>query len=334
MTFIWPWLLLTLLLVPLLVWGYVRLARRRRTAVAALGPLGFPQNQAGQRPGWQRHAPFALFMVGLTILLFSLSRPELPISLPRIEGTVILAFDVSNSMLADDLEPSRLEAAKAAAREFVAAQPSAIRIGVVAFGNAGLIVQAPTNVQGDILAAIDRISPQGGTSLGQGIFTSLSAIAGEPLVVDEELLVEDVFPEDLPPIQIDDYPSAVIVLLTDGENLSAPDPLAVAQLAANAGVRVYPVGIGSEEGAVVEVDGFFVVTRLDEALLQQIANVTNGRYYQAADEDTLQEIYRNIDLHLTIRGEQMEITSLLAGLSAFFLLIGGGLSLAWFGRVP
>lgn len=334
MTFIWPWMLLILLLVPLLVGFYVRLVRQRQTAVNALGPFGIVQNQTGRRAGWQRHIPFALFAAGLTILLFSLSRPELPIRLPRIEGTVILAFDVSNSMLADDLEPTRLDAAKAAARTFVENQPSTIQIGVVAFGNAGLVVQPPTDAQPDILAAIDRLSPQGGTSLGQGIFTSLTAIVGEPIVIDESALVEDVLPEDLPPLALGDHPSAVIVLLTDGENMSAPDPLAVAQLAANAGVRIYPVGIGSAEGAVLEIDGFYVVTRLDETGLEEIASLTNGRYYQAGDEEALQEIYRNIDLQLTIRGEKMEITSLLAGLGAFILLIGGVLSMAWFGRLP
>lgn len=334
MTLIWPWMLSALLLVPLFAVLYLRLLRRRQQTATALGPLGVVQNRSGRAVGRRRHLPPALYLLGLTFLLFGLSRPELPVSLPRVEGTVILAFDVSNSMLAGDLEPTRIEAAKAAARTFVENQPSTIRIGVVAFGNGGLVVQPPTRVQGDVLAAIDRISPQGGTSLGQGIFTALNALAGEPLGADEAPLAEGDFPDELPSLEIGDYSSAVILMLTDGENTSAPDPLDVAQLAAEAGVRVYPVGIGSAEGAVLEVDGFNVLTRLDETALEEIAGVTNGAYYRAEDRESLQDIYREIDLQLTVKGERKEVTSILAGLATLFFLIAAGLSMIWFGRVP
>lgn len=334
MNLIWPWMLLTLLLVPLLAGLYLWLLRRRRRATDDLGPLGVVQNTSGRDLGWRRHLPPALFLLGLAVLLFGLSRPELPVSLPRVEGTVILAFDVSNSMLADDLEPNRIEAAKTAARAFVENQPATVRLGVVAFGNGGLVVQPATNVQGDVLAAIERITPQGGTSLGQGIFTSLNAIAGEPLGVDEALLAEGSLPEEMPELEIEDYSSAVILLLTDGENTSSPEPLDVAQLAAEAGVRIYPVGVGSTDGAVLEVDGFNVVTRLDEAALEQIANVTNGTYYRAEDAESLQEIYKSVDLQLTVKGEMMEVTSILSAVGAFLFLIGGALSMVWLGRVP
>jgi Ca-activated chloride channel homolog len=278
--------------------------------------------------------PVTFFFAGLALLLFGLARPEMPVSLPRIEGTVILAFDVSNSMLADDLEPTRIEAAKAAARAFVENQPSSIQIGVVAFSNGGLIVQPPTGEQAEALAAIERLSPQGGTSLGQGIFTSLSAIAGEPLALDESTFNEGELPEDLPSFPIEDYSSAVIVLLTDGENTGPPEPLEVTQLAAEAGVRIYPVGIGSTEGALLEIDGFNVITQLDEPVLMAIASLTNGEYFRANDEDSLRDIYQDIDLQLTIKGEKMEITAILAAAGSFLFLIGGGLSMLWFGRTP
>jgi Ca-activated chloride channel family protein len=145
------------------------------------------------------------FVLGLTLLLFGLARPEMLVDLPRIEGTVILAFDVSNSMAADDLEPTRIEAAKAAARAFVENQPPTILIGVVAFSNGGLVVQQPTNDQAAVLATIDRLSPQGGTSLGQGIFTSLNAIAGEAIAIDPSALEEDI-----QSIDVGHYPSAVV----------------------------------------------------------------------------------------------------------------------------
>lgn len=326
-------MLLFLLLVPLLAGLYLWLLRRRERATVDLGPLGVMQSGAGRRMGRRRHAPPAFYLLGLTCVLFALARPEMPVSLPRVEGTIILAFDVSNSMLADDIEPTRIEAAREAALAFVANQPSTVQIGVVAFGNGGLVVQPPTNVQADLVAAIDRVTPQGGTSLGQGIFTALNAIAEEPIALDEEVDAETA-PEELPELQIGDHSSAVILMLTDGENTGGADPLDVAQLAAEAGVRVYPVGIGSEEGAVLEVDGFNVHTRLDEQTLQEVAAVTNGQYYRAADAESLREIYREIDLRMTVKGEQREATSIFAGAGALFFLIGGALAMLWFGRVP
>ncbi len=334
MTFIWPIMLFSLLLVPLLIWYYRRQVKLRDQGTAVLGPLGLVQSGEGTAVGRQRHIPPILFLIGLTLLLFALSRPELPVSLPRIEGTVILAFDVSSSMLADDLEPSRIEASKEAARVFVASQPSTVRVGVVAFSNGGLIVQPPTEVQADVLATIDRLSPQGGTSLGQGIFTALNAIAGEAIVLDEDALEPENLADSVAALQIDEFSSAVIVLLSDGENTEFPEPLEIAQIAAEAGVRVYTVGIGSPEGAMIEVDGFSIVTQLNEPALQEIASLTNGAYYFAEDEEELRDIYENIDLQFTIRGEQMEITAILAGISLMFMLVSGALSMLWFGRVP
>ena len=322
-------MLLSLLLVPILTWLYLRLLRRRQLALAELGPLGVSQSSSGRKAGMRRHVPPLFFMLGISLLLFGLARPEMLVDLPRVEGTVILAFDVSNSMVADDLEPTRMEAAKSAARAFVENQPPTIMIGVVAFSNGGLVVQQPTKDQAAVLATIDRLTPQGGTSLGQGIFTSLNAIAGEALAIDPETLQEDVGS-----IDIGSYPSSVVVLLTDGENTGSPEPLDVAQVAAEAGVRIYPVGIGSTEGAVLELEGFNILSQLDETMLQQIASVTNGAYYHAADEESLAEVYENIDLRLTISGETMEITAIVAGVSLLLLLAGGLLSLIWFGRAP
>ncbi len=329
MSFIWPWMLLTLLLVPLLVGLYIWLLKRRQQTVADLGLSGLLQNSSGRPIGKRRHVAPLLFLLALALLFFGLSRPELFLNLPRVRGTVILAFDVSNSMAADDLEPTRMEAAKAAARSFVENQPLSVEIGVVAFSNGGLVVQTPTADQADILTTIERLSPQGATSLGQGIFSSLNAIAGEAIALDEEAIAEG---EQL--FDIGDYSSAVIVLLTDGENTDSLDPLEIAQLAAEAGVRIYPVGIGSSDGTILEIEGFNVLTRLNEPTLQDIANLTNGFYFQAKDEESLQEIYENIDLQLTVAGEKMEITAILAGAGLLFLLAGGALSLLWFGRVP
>lgn len=328
MSFLWSWMLLSLILAPAGVALYFRLLRRRERAAAALGPLGVARSAGGAGPGRRRHTPALFFLAGLILLLLSLARPEAYVNLPRLEGTVILAFDVSNSMAAEDLEPNRLDAAKVAARAFVEQQPSAIRMGVVAFGNGGLVVQPPTDDQPVVLAAIDRLTAQGGTSLGYGIFGSLNAIAGESLAIDPEAL------EEGESLDIGPFPSSVVLLLTDGENTRNPDPLLIAQLAADAGVRIYPVGLGSPEGVVIEVDGYTVQTQLNEPLLEAIAATTNGEYHQAGSAERLREIYESVDLQLSVGGEKMEITSLLAGAGMLLLLAGGLLSLLWFGRMP
>jgi Ca-activated chloride channel family protein len=335
MSFIWPSMLFSLLLVPLFGAGYIGLVKRRQEKTANLGMMGLLQTGAGQKLGRRKHLPFVLFLAAISLLLVGFARPELPVDLPRVEGTVILAFDVSNSMIADDLEPNRMEAAKAAARNFIENQPPTVQVGIVAFSNGGLIVQQPTNITADLLAAVDRLSPQGATSLGQGIFTSLNAIAGEPIEIDEAALEsEDLQSGDLQDVDIGYYGSAVIVMLSDGEDTTGIDPLQMAQLAANGGVRIFPIGIGSTAGTVVEIDGFSVATVLDEAILQEIAGLTSGTYFYADDEADLEEIYDSIDLQLTIRGEKMEVTSIIAGIGLLLFLAGGGLSMVWFGRVP
>ena len=334
MSFIWPQMLVSLLLAPLLAVLYVWFWRRRKRSMTDLGALGVVQNQRGAALGWRRHVPVVFFFLGLTLLLLGAARPQMNVNLPRISGTVMLAFDVSASMMAADLEPTRMDAAKAAAAAFVEEQPSTIDIGVTTFSNGGVVVQPPTNMTGDVLAAINRLQAEGGTSLGQGIFTSLNAIAGERLVLNEDAVDPDTGTILVENLGIGAFPSAVILLLTDGENTGNPDPLNIAQVAAEAGVRVYTIGVGSEEGAQVEIDGFSLVTRLDEPLLQEIAGVTNGAYYRADDTQALRDIYQNVDLQLTVRAEMMEVTALFAGAGLLFLLIGGALSMLWFGRVP
>ncbi len=329
MTFIWPWMLLTLLLAPALALCYWRFNLLRRRAVAGLGSLGGIQERPGSGPGIQRIIPVGILLVGLVLLFFGSARPEMFVDLPRLEGTVILAFDISNSMRADDFQPSRMEAAKTAARSFVEHQPPGILVGIAAFSNGGLVVQSPTNDHLLLNETIDRLAPQGSTSLGQGIYTALNAIAGEPIHIDQAALEAGA-----PALDLNLETSAVVLLLTDGENTAPPDPLEVAQLAADAGVRIYTVGIGSPEGAVLEVDGFNVVTQLNEGALQEIASLTNGAYFQAEDEESLQEIYKDVDLQLRVSGEKMEVTGIFAGGGLLFFLVGGFLSLFWFGRMP
>ena len=335
MSFIWPALLGLLLLIPICIGLYLWLQRQRRKLVARYGSFGLMQTSAGQRLGRRQHIPPAFFLLGLTILLTALARPQATISLPKAEGTVILAFDVSGSMAATDLQPTRMEAAKAAARAFVDRQPIGVRIGVVAFSDSGLLIQAPTYQQADVLAAIGRIAPQRGTSLGQGVLAALNVIAGE---TEQPRLRYSNLPATATPTPAPTaqgrYGSSVIVLITDGENTAPPDPQTAAQLAAERGVRIHTVGIGSAAGTTLSVNGFNIYTQLDEATLQQIAQITTGDYYNAQSSQDLQAIYESLDLQLVIRPEKLEITALFAGIGMLALLVGGICSLIWFGRVP
>jgi Ca-activated chloride channel homolog len=335
MSFIWPVMLILLLLIPLCVVLYVRLQRRRRRLAASYGSLGLVQAAAGRQLGVRRHIPPALFLAGLTILIIALARPQTVVSVPRVEGTVILAFDVSGSMAAEDLKPNRMEAAKVAARAFVEQQPRSVRIGVLAFSDSGLAVQAPTNDQAAILAAINRLSPQRGTSLGQGILASLNTIAAAneppPRIYSNLTPTPAASPT---PVPEGTYTSAAIVLLTDGENNENPDPLDAAQLAADRGVRIYTVGIGSAAGTTLHVNGFTVHTALDEAMLQHVAQLTEGAYYNAESQQDLRAIYENLGLQLVIKPEDTEVTALFAGASMLILLIGGVCSMLWLSRVP
>jgi Ca-activated chloride channel family protein len=228
-----------------------------------------------------------------------------------------------------------MEAAKAAARDFVEQQPSSVQIGVVAFSDSGFAVQPPTGDQEAILSTINRLTPQSGTSLANGILASLNTINADAKTAPRRYsnLTPVPTPRPTPPPE-GSYAPAVIVLLTDGENNQSPDPIAAAEAAAVLGVRIHTVGIGSAAGTTLPVDGFMVHTQLNEAMLKQISEISDGTYYSAENEEDLHEIYSNLNPQLTIKPERMEVTSVFAGASIIVLLIGGTSSLLWFGRFP
>lgn len=324
MSFAWPVMLLSLLTLPLIAAMYQRAWERRRQIALRFGGFGL-----AQRTGRGRHLPAALFLAGLALLALAMARPQAEIGVPRLEGTLILVFDVSGSMAADDIKPSRMEAAKAAARVFVERQPSTVMIGVVSFSDSGFVVQRPTGDKDAILATIARLAPQRATSLANGIMIALDVIAaGEESTAPAE---EPATPAPLPATA---YASEIVVLISDGENTVSPDPLTAAQLAAERGVRVYTLGVGTPAGAVLTIDGFNIHTALDETTLRQIADLTGGAYYNAQTEEDFESIYSSITPQFVIKPEKMEVTSLFAGLSIAILLAGGALSLLWFGRLP
>lgn len=334
MTFLWPSMLWFLLAIPALVAFYVWIARRRKQFAVRYGNFGLVQTAAGQAPRWRRHVPATLFLAGIFVLIIAIARPQVTLRLPTIEGIVILAFDTSGSMAADDIDPSRLEAARMVAHDFVERQPKSVQIGVVAFSDGGFSIQAPTNDAEAIFASLDQLAPQRSTSLASAIIASLDVIAkvtGQMPEESDEFSPELIpTPTEAPPGQ---YSPAAIVLISDGENTMNANPLLAAQEAARRGVRIHTIGIGSPGGAILEIDGFNIHTQLDEEMLQQISEMTGGVYYSAATRDDLRAIYEKIDPHLVIKRQEIEITSIFAGISGLILLAGSFLSLLWFNRV-
>ena len=335
MSFIWPQLLLSIALVPLGLALYRWLDRRRRAAMAQTG-LGVGSGTVRRSVGLRGRIPAVLFVAGLVVLMVALARPQATVDLPRSEGIVILAFDVSGSMAADDLKPTRMAAAKAATTAFVQDQPAGVLIGVVAFSDAGLSVQPPTSDQAAVLAAINRLTPERGTSLGQGILSSLNTIATaeNPPPIDYYSSRTPAPSTSPAPVPAGSDSSALIILLTDGENTAPPDPLTAAQAAADRGVRIDTVGIGSPAGTTLTIDGFKVHTQLDEATLQQVSQLTDGSYFAATDAASLSKVYADLGSRLVVKPQMIDVTALFAGGGVAQLVLGALSSLAWLGRLP
>ena len=326
MSFIWPWVLVSLLVLPVCVYLYLRLQQKRSRDAASLGTMGAMREGAPALAGRRRHVPPIIFLIAVAVLALASARPQLTLPLPRMEGTVVLALDVSSSMAADDVEPTRMEAAKLAAKTLVERRPGSARIGVVAFGEGGLVVQPPTDDSEALDATIDRLAPQSATSLGRGVMTALNLVAPES-GLGQTAPADGTSPRGA-------FAPAVIVLLTDGENTDPPDPIEVAQRAADRGVRVHTVGLGTDEGATIEVDGFNLFTQLNEPVLQQIALLTEGSYFRVEDVDGMSSVYEELETEFVVESREVEVTSAFGGVSALLLLAGGALSLFWFGRMP
>ncbi len=346
MTFAWPYAFGALVLIPVMVLLYRRLLKGRAVRAAKLASQGFRPTAAATKLNKRRHIPYAFFFLGLSGLVFSLTRPQTTISVPNREGIVVLAFDVSNSMRADDLQPTRMKAAQAAAKQFVDRQPGNIKVGVVAFNDGAVATQQPSLDKKAVKAAIDRMTTSGSTSIGQGLFASLSLIAGKPIgapqagapadsgAADNSAPVNpDALGSSIDGIDIGYFGNAAIVLLSDGEDRSEVEPSEVAKLVSIAGVKVYPIGIGSPDGTIVDIDGFKISTALNEPLLQELAKLTDGTYFNAADAESLNKVYGSIDLQWKREPQKTEVTAIVAAVSGLLLAIGSFLSILWFGKV-
>ena len=345
MTFLWPELLWLLVAVPALIGLYVLLLRRKKKQVLRYASLGMVRDAMGAGQRFRRHVPPLVFLLALIVLIVAIARPTATITLPSQHETIILAMDVSGSMRAADVEPNRIGAAQAAARAFVADQPASARIGVVSFAATASVVQPPTRNREDILAAIDRFQLQRGTAVGSGILVSLKTIfpdvefdlrgsnprddpRGVPL--DKAGTSGKAAPKNVPP---GSYTSAAIILLTDGQTTTGPNPIEAARMAADRGVRVFTVGIGTPNGEILGSEGWSMRVRLDEESLKTIANVTHGEYFYASNAMDLKKVYESLNTRLALETRQTEVTALLAAAAAVITLLAAFLSMLWFNRI-
>jgi len=350
MTFLWPQLLWLLLAIPAVVAAYLYVLSRRRAAAAKYANLAMLKEALGTGAAYRRHVPPVLFLLALIAMIVAIARPAAIVSLPSQHETVILAIDVSGSMRATDVEPNRLVAAQAAARTFVDEQPRSTRVGVVAFAATALVVQHPTQNREDILAAIDRLQLQRGTAIGSGIIVSLGTI-----FPDEGITLDSVTggsearrkpmapsPFDPPagtekppfkPVPPGSFGSAAIILLTDGQRTTGPDPLEAARVAADRGIRVYTVGIGTPDGEIMGFEGWRMRVRLDEDTLKGVANITRGQYFYAGNAAELKKVYQSLNSRFVLEKKETEVTALFSALAAVLAVISALLSLTWFNRI-
>ena len=347
MKFLWPEALVLLLLVPLVAVLYVWLLARRKRVAVRYANLPLIREAMGRGPGWRRHVPPVLFLLALTCMLLAVARPTAVVTLPSQHKTVVLAMDVSGSMRATDVQPNRLVAAQEAAKAFIADQPPFTRIGIVSFAGTAALVQPPTQSREDLIAAIDRFQLQRATAIGSGIIVSLAAIfpdAGIDIsqfasgrdhrgaALDGPKQAEKA-KAPVKPVPPGSYPSAVIILLTDGQRTTGPDPLEAAKLAADRGVRVFTVGIGTKEGEVIGFEGWSMRVRLDEDTLKQVANITQGEYFYAGTAVDLKKVYENLNSRLVLEKKETEVSALFAGAGALLALVAAALSVFWFHRI-
>jgi Ca-activated chloride channel family protein len=250
-------------------------------------------------------------------------------------------MDISGSMRATDISPNRMKASQEAAAAFIDGQPRTVRVGIVAFAGTSTVVQAPTLEREEALAAIERFRTQRGTAIGAGILTALATIF-EDLEIPLDFMparrgmpfgqTQDVEPLDIDPVAPGSYQTAVIVLLTDGRTTFGPDPIQAAELAANLGIRIYTVGLGTTEGVTLQFGGRARRVRLDEATLKEIAEKTAGQYFRAGSDTDLKEIYKTLSSKLVLETEKTEITAIFTAAAAVLALVAAFLSVAWFGR--
>jgi len=342
MSFLWPMMLWSLLLLPLLVLLYLWLLGRRKKVALPYSHLALVREAAGKGVGWRRHLPPALLLLAIGAMLVATARPTAMVALPMAEQTIILAMDVSGSMRATDVEPNRLVAMQEAGKAFLDQLPRNVRVGVISFAGSAAVVQPPTFSREDVRAAIDRFQLYRATAIGSGLLLSLATLFPDAGIDLSQITGQRPMPPPLgaappppqrefTPVEPGSYAFGAIILLTDGQRTAGPDPIEIAKMAADRGVRVYTVGFGTRQGSTVDVDGWSFYTRLDEETLKAVAALTGGEYFHAGSGADLRKVYEGLSLKFSMEKQETEIGALLAAAAAALLALAVALSLYWFG---
>lgn len=317
MSFAAPLVLIALCAIPVLISLYGAHQRRREAAVAAFVTPVMAESVTPNRPGWRRHVPMALFAIALAVLIIAAARPQKSVAVPVNNAAVVLANDVSSSMAATDLRPSRLGAAEVAGSHFLSSLPSTARAGLLQFNQRATVLQSPTTDRELVRQALAQLRAGGHTAIGDGILTGLRMLAALPK-------------------QNGKAPPGAIVLLSDGFSTNGSDPLAAARQAKSQHVPIYTVVLGTDSGTIrVYRHGHFVSERVPPApqQLQQIAKIAGGESFTAADTKGLSAVYAHLGRQLSHKQVKQEITASFAGGALVLLLLGSVLSLRWFGRL-
>ena len=347
MFFLWPGYLWFLLLLALMPAAYLWLLRRRNKAALRYSSLGVVQAAVAGRQ-WRRHLPPALLLLACAGLLVAAARPVARVPLPWARTTVMLAIDVSLSMRVSDIKPTRLVAAQDAAKLFLQEVPKTIEVGLVTFAGSSQVAQRATLDSAALVTAIDGFQMQMGTAVGNAIVLSLAELFPEQGIELADLRaggsngnprarsLDDKVrppPKAMTPVAPGSYNSAAIILLSDGRRTTGVDTLAAAKMAADRGVRVHVIGLGTVEGDVASPDGMAIYMKLDEPTLREVARMTGGDYHHAGTAEALRSVYENLGSRVQVLRRETELTALFALVSALVAMTAAMLSMLWFGRI-
>ncbi len=324
MSFTWPLVLIALAAIPVLVAIYIDRDRRRVAAQAEFGNPDLLPNVVDREPGRLRYLPPLIMLVALAFLIVGVARPHATVSVPREEATIVLAMDVSRSMKATDVEPTRLDAARTAAKTFLDEVPEKFRVGVVSFATRASVGVAPTEDRELVVTALDTLAPGEGTAIGDAV--ALSLRVGQPQEGEEEQ-------------EAADAPPRAIVVISDGARDGGQvEPAEAAQQAKRLGVPVHTVLVGTPEGTVEEqlTGGFRRIIRVppNPETLEQVAAASGGTFFEAPDADGLSQVYEELGSRLGSREEDREMTDVFAAIAVALLLIAATISVFLFRRVP